>query len=124
MHPRASQDRCIYWTHSQSLLSLWFCQGATSPILPPRGWSDIFNAQLFVAAIQWFITDVFGEARGREAFMYHDLDLFRHHLESPTLANAWVSVNRRMFSVVILELVHSLWLILLEWDETEQHFHV
>ena len=40
--------------------------------------------------------------------MYRVLDLLRHHLESP-LAHAWALVNRRTFSVVILELVHSIY---------------
>ena len=47
--------------------------------------------------------------------MCRALDLLRHHLESSTLAHAWELVNRRTISVVILELVHSLWLILLQW---------
>ena len=59
---------------------------ATSPTLPLGGWSNLVDAQRFVASIQWFITDVFYEAQGREIFMYRTLDLPRHHLESFTLA--------------------------------------
>ena len=99
---------------------LRFRPGASSPTLPPGGWSEVVDAQQFVAAIQWFVTDVFGEERGRESFMYRALNLLRNHLESPSLAHAWVSVNRRTFSVVILELVHSLWLILFQWEEMAQ----
>ena len=56
--------------------------------------------------------------------MYNALYLLRHHLESSALAHSWASVNHCTLSVVILELVHSLWRILPQWDETAQHFNV
>ena len=99
---------------------LRFRAGSTSPMLPTAegGGFDLVYAQRFIDGIQWFITDMFDNAQGSESFMYHTIYLLRHHLESPTLAHAWASFNRRTFSVVILKLVRSLWLVLPQWDET------
>ena len=45
--------------------------------------------------------------------MYKALSLLRTHLESPLLRQAWLSINRRTFAVVIVTTVHNLWLLLL-----------
>ena len=41
----------------------------------------------------------------------------RRHLESIRLAQAWSSIDSRIFSAVILQHVHHLWTIILQWEE-------
>ena len=85
--------------------------------LPADGWADPAAAQRFVSALQWFLTDLFGPRIGRVTILYRALGYLRSHLESVHLANAWSSINSRVFSAVILTHIHSLWVMLLQWEE-------
>ena len=95
-------------------------RGSREPRLPPGGWSDLADAQRFVASIQWFLTDAFGVARGQNTFLYRGLDLLRARLESASLAQAWATIPKRPFAVVILDMVHTLWNTLNHWAEHTQ----
>ena len=97
---------------------LRFREGSDVPVgLPQEGWGSPTDAQRFIAAIQWFTIDVFGPARGRNTFFYRALAYLNDQLGSPQLLQAWSTVDRRSFSVVICDLAHDLWLILLNWFE-------
>ena len=88
-----------------------------SSTLPSEGWQDPAAAQRFVSAIQWFLTDLFGPRIGRVTIFYRALGYLRVRLESVHLANAWTSIDARIFSAVILAHIHSLWVTLLQWEE-------
>jgi len=77
--------------------------GSDNPsLLLGEGWSNILDPQRFVVSIQWFLTDLFGIKRAPMTFMYRTLTILGLHLESPHLAQAWYSISRRSFSVVII----------------------
>ena len=82
--------------------------GADNPsTLPPGGWDSPIEAQRFVSAIQWFITDLFGPRISRVTILYRALGHLRAHLESISLLQAWASIDARVFSIIILMRVHS-----------------
>ena len=63
---------------------LRFREGSNnSPRLPSGGWPEAVEAPRFVAAIQWFILDLFGPECGKRSMFYRDLDALRHCLELP-----------------------------------------
>ena len=88
-----------------------------SSVLPPTGWKTPLEAQRFVSAIQWFITDLFGQQIGHVTLMYRALGHLRGRLESVSFQQAWPDINRRVFSAVIISHIHSLWTTLLQWEE-------
>ena len=97
---------------------LRFRQGVEVPArLPEGGWSHIDDAQRFLASIQWFITYLFGAAVGQAAFMFRALTFLRDKLSNPTLHHAWQSMDKRSFSMVIVQSVQDLWIALLHWEE-------
>ena len=99
--------------------------GADNPsTLPPGGWDSPIEAQRFVSAIQWFITDLFGPRISRVTILYRALGHLRAHLESISLLQAWASIDARVFSIIILMRVHSLWVTLLQWEENCVHLPV
>ena len=49
--------------------------------------------------------------------MYKELNFLRNHLAYLLLRQAWQSINRRIFSIVIVTIVHDLWFTLLHWFE-------
>jgi len=77
-------------------------------VLPGEGWEDILYPPRFVTSIQWFLTDLFVTKRGPTIFMYQAITIIRLHLESSILTQAWSSINRRSFSVVIIQKVQEL----------------
>jgi len=87
-----------------------------SPLLG-EGQKDIFDYQCFAASIKWLLTEVFGIKRGPMLLMYRAFTIFCLHLESSRLAQAWPSINRRSFSVVIIQKVQKLCINLLHWEE-------
>jgi len=90
-------------------------------LLPGEGWKDILNPQRFVASIQLFLKDLFGINRGPITFMYRYLVILRLHLEFIILAQACPSINRRSFSVAIIQKAQELWINLLHWEEYAIH---
>ena len=52
--------------------------------------------------------------------MYKAFSLLRNHLASPLLIQAWLSINRCTFAVVIVTTVHNLWILLLHWHEAAE----
>ena len=67
------------------------------------------DAQRFVVSVQWFLTDIFGVDRGQNTFLYRGLDILRARLKSSFLAQTWDSIPKRPFTVVILNMVHTMW---------------
>ena len=63
---------------------LHFCSG--TDILPADGLDNLADAQRFVAAIQWFLTDLFGSHIRIQTMMYKALRQIRGHLELPLLS--------------------------------------
>ena len=97
---------------------LRFRKGVEIPArLPAGGWCDIDDAQRFLASIQWFITYLFGSTVGQAAFMFRALTFLRNKLSNPTLHHAWQSMDKRSFSMVIVQSVQDLWISLLHWEE-------
>ena len=92
------------------------CNG-NDTLLPVDGWTDLVSAQRFAASIQWFLIDLFSQQTVVSSFMYRALNHLRLGLEDRNLDNAWRSVNRRAFSIVIVQLVHDLWITLHHWEE-------
>ena len=59
-----------------------FREGSNNALrLPSGGWSEAVEASCFVAAIQWFIIDLFGPECGQRSMFYRALDALRHCLE-------------------------------------------
>jgi len=49
--------------------------------------------------------------------MFRALDHLRRRLEDRILGSAWPSIDKRVFSIVIVQLVHDLWITLHHWEE-------
>ena len=56
-------------------------------------------------------------AGGAHHCFYRALSYLRTKLESVGFNAAWLSIDTRKFSAVILSHVHSLWTTLLQWEE-------
>ena len=88
-----------------------------APLLPFEGWSDVGDAPRFVAALQWFIIDLFGASCGQQSLCYKALDRFRKMLELPSFKGAWDSIHHRKFSFFVVYHIHRLWIMMSVWEE-------
>ena len=96
---------------------LRFREGPSNePRLPAAGWSTVTEAQRFIAALQWFVLDLFGPTCGQATLFFRSLDAMRRCLELPSFVSAWDSIPHKQFSFFIVYQVHRLWVMMSTWE--------
>jgi len=78
----------------------------------------------FLYAILWFIQDPFGEFIGKRCFMSRAITYLRNIFASHTLRDAWESIDKGYFSLLIFHLAHDLWTLFYWWEDTLRTINV
>ena len=100
---------------------LWFQRGHDNPTYPPfEGWAEVPDVQQFLDSVRWFLLDIFGTQIVYTAIMYKALLWIHELMESQLLTQAWPSIDKQEFSMVIRESTHSLWVDLLHWHDAAE----
>ena len=89
-------------------------EGHTS-LLPASGWSTLDDALRFICSIQWFLRLILAD-KGSTTFMHRGLAYLFSLLNTNTMRNAWLSINTKFFSLVVVHAAHTLWTTLFHWD--------
>ena len=97
-------------------------EGHTS-LLPAAGWSSLDDALRFICSIQWFLRLILGDM-GSSTFMHRGLAYLFSLLNTNTMRNAWVSINTKYFSLVVVYAAHSLWTAIYHWDHNASNMAI